>query len=177
MKRICVFCGASQGGRAAYLHAAEAIGTELAHRQIGLVYGGGALGLMGAMANAALTAGGEVIGVVSRQFVTQEKVHDRLARVYVATTAPERLGLMAELSDAFIVLPGGIGTIEEFWEVLTLVQRAETDKPCGLLNTDGFYDDLLSFLDHAANERFLPPCRSILLVERDSDQLLSRFCA
>ena len=177
MKRVCVFCGSQVGGRVAYLHAATALGEALIRRGVGLVYGGGALGLMGAVANAVLTAGGEVIGVVSRQFAVQEKVHEQLTGVCVATTAPERLGLMAELSDAFIVLPGGIGTIEEFWEVLTMVQRAEIYKPCGLLNIDGFYDDLLSFLDHAADERFLPPCRSILFVERDSDQLLSRFCA
>lgn len=115
MKRICVFCGSQPGGRASYLQAARALGAGLAHRGIGLVYGGGTLGLMGAVANAALTAGGEVIGVVSRQFAVQEKVHESLTRVYVATTAPERLGLMAELSDACMVLPCGIGTIEEFF--------------------------------------------------------------
>lgn len=125
MRRICVFCGSQPGGRPAYLHAANALGAGLARRGIGLVYGGGSLGLMGAVANAALTAGGDVIGVVSRQFAAQEKVHESLTRVYVATTAPERLGLMAELSDAFMVLPGGIGTLEEFWEAVTLVQRAE----------------------------------------------------
>lgn len=177
MRRMCVFCGSQAGGRASYLHAASLLGTGLAQRGIGLVYGGGTLGLMGAVANATLAAGGEVIGVVSRQFAVQDKVHECLTRVYVATTAPERLGLMAELSDGFMVLPGGIGTLEEFWEVFTLVQRAETRKPCGLLNIEGFYDDLLSFLDHAADERLLPFGRSILTVEKEPDRLLNKFCA
>ena len=177
MKRICVFCGSQQGGKAVYLHAAKTLGAGLAQRGIGLVYGGGALGLMGAVADAALSAGGEVIGVVSRQFAAQEKVHDALTRVYVATTAPERMGLMAELSDAFMVLLGGIGTLEEFWEVLTLIQRAESRKPCGLINVEGFYDDLLSFLDHAAEEHLFPSRRSILMVEKEPDELLIRLCA
>lgn len=177
MKRLCVFCGSQLGWRVAYLHAAQNLGTGLARRGIGLVYGGGTDGLMGAVANAALDAGGDVIGVVSRQFAAQEKVHECLTRVYVATTAPERLGLMVELSDAFVVLPGGIGTLEEFWEVVALGQRTECRKPCGLLNVEGFYDDLLSFLDHAAEERLLPSRRSILIVEKEPDQLLSNLCA
>ncbi|MBS0181481.1 MAG: TIGR00730 family Rossman fold protein [Nitrospira sp.] len=177
MKRICVFCASQLGWRIAYLHAAQNLGTGLARRGIGLVYGGGTLGLMGAVADAALDAGGEVTGVVSRQFAAEEKVHKSLTRVYVASTTPERLGLMAELSDAFIVLPGGIGTLEEFWEVLTLVQRAETRKPCGLLNVEGFYDDLLSFLDHATDEHLLPSHHSMLMVEKEPDQLLSNLCA
>lgn len=177
MKRLCVFCGSQAGGRAAYFHAAHTLGAGLAHRGIGLVYGGGTAGLMGAVANAALGAGGEVIGVVSRQFVAQGKVHDRLARVYVTTTASERLSLMTELSDGFLILPGGIGTLEEFWELMAHKHRKESRKPCGLLNIEGFYDDLLSFLDHAASERLLPLRRSIFFVEREADQMLSTLCA
>jgi hypothetical protein len=135
------------------------------------------LGLMGSVANAALAAGGEVIGVTSRQFAAQERIHESLTRAYVATTAAERLGLMGELSDAFMVLPGGIGTLEEFWEAVTLVQRTESSKPCGLLNVEGFYDDFLSFLEHAADEHLLPSRGSILMIEKEPDQLLNKICA
>lgn len=177
MKRICVFCGSLPGGRAVYLHAAQALGAGLAHRGIGLVYRGGTAGLMGAMANAALTAGDEVIAVVSRQFATQGKVHESLTRVYVVTTASERLCLMTEPSDGFMLLPGGIGTLEEFWGVVTHRQRADCQKQCGLLNIEGFYDGLFSFLDHAANEQLLQIHQPMFVVERQPEQLLSKICS
>jgi uncharacterized protein (TIGR00730 family) len=173
LKRVCVYCGSHAGSRPAYLQAARNTGTALARRGIGLVYGGGRIGLMGAVADATLEAGGEVTGVIPKALVTREIAHLDLKDLRVVGTMHERKAMMAELSDAFLALPGGFGTLEEFCEVLTWAQLGLHRKPCGLLNTDGFYDALLSFLDHAAAEQFIrAQHRGMFLVEKDPERLL-----
>ena len=173
LQRLCVYCGSHAGSRPAYLEAARATGTALARRGVELVYGGGRIGLMGAVADAALAAGGNVIGVIPKALVTREIAHLDLKDLRVVATMHERKALMAELADAFVALPGGFGTLEEFCEVLTWAQLGLHRKPCGLLNTDGFYDSLLAFLDHAAAEQFIrAQHRRMLVVENDPERLL-----
>lgn len=139
MRRICVFCGASAGARPEYAAAARNLGRLLADRGIGVVYGGAAVGLMGTMADAALAAGGEVVGVIPQQFVEAEVAHHELTELKVTGSMHERKATMAELSDAFVALPGGFGTLEEFAEVVTWCQLGLQQKPCGLLDVAGFY--------------------------------------
>lgn len=173
MKRVCVFCGSNSGSRAAYLKATQALGQALARRGIGLVYGGGRVGLMGALADAVLVKGGEVIGVIPKAMVVKELAHRGLADLRVVGSMHERKALMADLADAFVALPGGYGTLEEFCEVLTWSQLGLHRKPCGLLNIAGFYDPLLALFDHASTEQFVRPVhRSMVLVEQDPDCLL-----
>lgn len=173
MKRIAVYCGSNKGARPAYAAAAENLGTQLAQRGIELVYGGGCVGLMGILADAALKNGGHVIGVIPEKLVLKEVVHEKLPDLRVVKTMHERKALMAELSDAFIALPGGMGTLEELFEILAWAQLRFHQKPCGLLNVEKFYDPLLSFLDHAVSERFIPArLRASMLVETDSLRLL-----
>jgi uncharacterized protein (TIGR00730 family) len=173
LKRVCVYCGSHPGSRPAYLEAARATGTALARRGIELVYGGGRTGLMGAVADAALAAGGNVIGVIPQALVIREIAHLDLKDLRVVATMHERKALMAELADAFVALPGGFGTLEEICEVLTWAQLGLHRKPCGLLNTDGFYDSLLAFLDHAAAEQFIrAQHRGMFVVEKDPERLL-----
>jgi uncharacterized protein (TIGR00730 family) len=155
MKRICVFCGSSAGSQLEYRACAEELGTELTRRDIGLVYGGGNVGLMGAMADSALRAGGEVIGVIPEHLMTREIGHKQLTKLHIVRSMHERKALMADLSDAFIALPGGFGTLEEFFEVLTWSQLGLHAKPCGLINVLGYYTPLLAMLDHAVEQRFL----------------------
>ncbi len=178
MKRICVFCGSSPGRSRAYAGAASALGRSLATRGIGLVYGGASVGLMGTLANAALEAGGEVIGVIPKSLVKYEVAHRGLPDLRIAASMHERKATMAELADGFVALPGGIGTLEEFFEVLTWAQLGEHSKPCGLLDIDGYYSHLLAFLDHAVAERFLrPEHRAMLIVESSPDAILDRLAA
>ncbi len=155
MRRICVFCGSSAGVRNEYRSAAESVGRYLAAQGIGVVYGGGKVGLMGVVADAALAAGGEVIGVIPDALMRKEIGHGTLTRLHVVPSMHERKAKMAELSDAFIALPGGFGTFEEFCEVITWSQLGLHRKPCGLLNVEGYYTPMLKMFDHAVSEGFL----------------------
>jgi len=168
MKRICVFCGSSQGSRPEYAAAAEELGRELVRRNTGLVYGGGNVGLMGIIADAVLRAGGDVQGVIPEHIIAREVGHNGLTRLHVVRSMHERKALMADLSDAFIAMPGGFGTLEEFCEVLTWSQLGLHAKPCGILNVRGFYSSLLAMLDHAVEERFLKPENRALVLARES---------
>jgi uncharacterized protein (TIGR00730 family) len=155
MRRVCVFCGSNVGGRPEYAAAARGFAAAAAARGLGLVYGGGNVGLMGVVADAALAAGGEVIGVIPSALKGRELAHAGLTRLHVVTTMHERKALMADLSDAFAALPGGVGTLEELFEVVTWAQLGIHAKPVGLLNTAGYFDGLLSFLDHLVAQRFV----------------------
>ncbi|HUO16938.1 MAG TPA: TIGR00730 family Rossman fold protein [Verrucomicrobiae bacterium] len=167
-KRICVFCGSSAGKRPEYRDCAEQLGDELARRNIALVYGGGKVGLMGAIADATLAAGGEVIGVIPEHLMALEIGHRGLTKLHVVRSMHERKALMADLSDAFIALPGGFGTLEEFCEIVTWAQLGLHAKPCGLLNVLDYYSPLLAMLDHAVEERFLKPENRALVLTRDT---------
>src|SRR6202142_2067329 len=168
MKRICVFCGSSQGSRPEYRAAAEEMGAELVRRNIGLVYGGGNVGLMGIIADAVLKAGGEAQGVIPEHLLALEVGHNGLTRLHVVRSMHERKALMADLSDAFIAMPGGFGTLEEFCEVVTWSQLGLHAKPCGILNVLGYYSRLLGMFDHAVEERFLKPENRALVLARES---------
>src|SRR3990172_1852809 len=173
MKRVCVFCGSRNGTRDQYVAAARRTGEALARRGIGLVYGGGGIGLMGVLADAAVSAGGDVIGVIPKALMAREVAHRGLPDLRVVASMHERKALMAELADAFVALPGGFGTLEEFCEALTWAQLGIHRKPCGLLNVEGFFDPLLSLFDHAVRERFVSPDhRSLVVVEEDPERLL-----
>ncbi len=165
MKRICVFCGSREGNKPAYTEAARALGGLLAREGIGLVYGGGGIGLMKLLADAVLDAGGQVTGVIPQALTIQEIAHPRVTDLRVVGSMHERKALMAELSDAFIALPGGYGTLEEFCEVVTWAQLGLHRKPCGLLNVAGFYDPLLDQLDRQVAEGFLSPTMRTLVIE------------
>lgn len=171
-KRICVFCGSSPGARPSYAAAAISLARCLATHKIGIVYGGGNVGLMGTLADAALQTGGEVIGVIPRSLGRKEFAHTGLSDLHVVDSMHERKALMAELSDAFIALPGGYGTFEEFCEVLTWTQLGLHRKPCGVLNVEGYYDHLLKLFDHAAAERFLKPEHREMVLSAASPELL-----
>lgn len=176
--RVCVFCGSSSGRAASYRAAAGAFGALLAREQIGLVYGGASVGLMGAVADAARAHGGEVIGVIPEALVAHEVAHRGLDDLRVVGSMHERKALMAELADAFVALPGGIGTLEELFEVWTWGQLGLHEKPCALLDVDGFYAGLTGFLDHVLEQGFLRPAhRSMLIVEADAQALLARLRA
>lgn len=176
MNRICVFCASSSGSRPQYRLCAEELGSELARRKVGLVYGGGNVGLMGALADSVLRAGGEAIGVIPEHLMAKEVGHRGLTKLHVVHSMHERKALMAELSDGFIALPGGIGTMEEFFEVLSWAQLRIHNKPCGLLNAGGYFHDLIQFLDRAVDEDFLKPKhRSMLVIEENPKKLLDRF--
>jgi uncharacterized protein (TIGR00730 family) len=173
IKRICVYCGSNSGSRPVYTDAAREMGTILAQRHIDLVYGGGRVGLMGTIADAALAAGGKVTGVIPAALVAKEVAHLGLKDLRVVTSMHERKALMVDLADAFIALPGGFGTLEEFCEVLTWAQLGLHRKPHGLLNVAGFYDPLLAFFDHAVAEKFIRPIhRRLVHAEADPQGLL-----
>ena len=176
MRRICVFCGSSPGARPAYGEAAEELAGVLAAEGIGLVYGGGAVGLMGRLADAMLAGGGETIGVMPEALVSKEIGHAGLSDLRVVSSMHERKALMAELSDGFIALPGGLGTLEELFEVYTWAQLGLHAKPCGLLDVEGYYTGIAGFLDHAVEERFVrEDHRALLIVERDARELVGRL--
>jgi uncharacterized protein (TIGR00730 family) len=168
MKRICVFCGSSAGSQSEYRTCAEELGAELTRRNIGLVYGGGNVGLMGAIADSVLNAGGEAIGVIPEHLMAREIGHKRLSKLHIVHSMHERKALMADLSDAFIALPGGFGTLEEFFEVLTWSQLGLHMKPCGIINALGYFTPLLTMLDHAVKERFLKPQNRALVLACDT---------
>jgi uncharacterized protein (TIGR00730 family) len=176
MKRICIFCGSSPGALPEYAAAARRCGTVLAGRKLTLVYGGGNVGLMGMVADAALAAGGEVIGVIPHRMVARELAHGGVTSLIPVHSMHERKQKMADLSDAFIALPGGIGTMEEMFEAFTWLQLGLHHKPVGLLNVAGFYNSLLEFLAHMRGQRFLKPQHfDSLLVEETVERLLDRF--
>jgi uncharacterized protein (TIGR00730 family) len=176
VKRICVFCGSNNGAKPAYAQAAREMGTALAKRKLGLVYGGAKVGLMGAVADAALAAGAEVVGVIPEVIVAKEVAHQGLTQLRRVGSMHERKQQMADLSDGFIAMPGGIGTFEEFCEILTWRHLGMHGKPCGLLNTEGYYDGFLEFLDKALAEGFMPQStRSAVLVADNPEALLSLF--
>lgn len=178
MKRICVFCGSSPGARPEYVEAARQLGRTLASKGIELVYGGAKVGTMGQVANAALEAGGEVIGVIPEQLVEKEVAFTELTNLQVVGTMHERKARMVELSDGFIALPGGLGTFEEFFEALTWAQLSIHHKPCGLLNVCGYYDKLIAFIDHAIEQQFVKSeYRAMVLIDEDSERLLEKFAA
>ena len=173
IKRVCVFCGSSPGARPAYAAAAVALARCLVARGITIVYGGGNVGLMGILADTARAAGGEVIGVIPRGLVTKEVAHMELPDLRVVESMHERKALMADLSDGFIALPGGYGTIEEFCEIVTWAQLQLHHKPCGVLNVDGFYDKLFEFLDRAVADQFLKASnRKLVRCSADPEELL-----
>lgn len=176
MNSICVFCGASPGLRPSYLDAAHLVGRTIAETGMRMVYGGGAVGMMGAVADACLEAGGEVTGVITQQLSDLEVGHNGLTSLEVVNSMHERKARMADLTDGFVALPGGIGTLEEMFEVFTWAQLQLHAKPCGLLNVDGYYDDLHAFLQHSVRERFLlPEHGEMLLLDEDFEDLLARM--
>ena len=178
MQHICVFCGSSSGARPIYAEMARAVGKELAARGLGVVYGGSSIGLMGALADAALAAGGEVIGVLPRGLFRREVAHRGLTALREVGSMHERKALMGELADGFLALPGGFGTCDELFEVVTWAQIGLHHKPIGLLDVEGFFAPLLAFVRHAAQEGFLPPAHVDLLLRAETpaaiiDQLLT----
>jgi uncharacterized protein (TIGR00730 family) len=176
--RLCVFCGSSVGARPAYAAAGRALGAGLAARAIALVYGGGSIGLMGVVADAALAAGGEVIGVIPRALATKEIAHQGLVDLRVVASMHERKALMTELADGFVALPGGLGTFEELLEVLTWAQLGLHRKPVALLDVAGYFAPLLALVDHAVAEGFVPAENRALLVSASAvDDLLDALAA
>lgn len=175
-KRICVFCGSSHGVRRSYTIAAKSLARRLVADNISLVYGGSNAGLMGILADEALALGGHVIGIIPRGLVEKEIAHRGVSELKIVDSMHQRKALMSELSDAFIAMPGGYGTFEEFCEVLTWTQLGLQSKPCGILNVDGYYDALLQLFDHAVAERFLKPAhRALVLSDADPESLLKRL--
>ncbi len=178
LRSVCVFCGSSEGADPTYMEAARTVGTGLAQRGLRLVYGGAHVGMMGALADAAMTAGGEVVGVIPESIVALEVAHTAVEDLRVVGSLHERKALMADLADAFIALPGGIGTFEELFEIFTWAHLGLHRKPLGLLDVAGYYGPLETMLDHAVAQGFLRPAtRAMLLVESSLDVLLDRYAA
>lgn len=176
MKRICVFCGSSPGQKPEYIQAAQELGVEFVHHGIGLVYGGGRLGMMGAVARTIHEQGGEVIGVIPEELARKKVAFTELTDLRVVGSMHERKALMAELADGFIALPGGLGTIEEIFEIITWAQLSIHRKPCGFLNVAQYYDKLIDFLDYAVAEQFIEIAyRAMIVVEQHPADLLRRF--
>ena len=178
LRRLCVYCGSGVGARPAYATAAHALGSHLAAEGVGLVTGGGRAGLMGVVADAVLAAGGDATGVIPQALADREVGHDSLTALHVVGSMHERKALMAHLSDAFVALPGGLGTLEEIAEMLTWAQLGLHPKPCGLLDVDGYYAPLVRFFDHATAERFIrPEHRALLIVDDDPARMVARLRA
>jgi uncharacterized protein (TIGR00730 family) len=176
MKRICVFCGSSPGARPEYIESAEELGRALVKNGIGLVYGGARIGMMGAIASAVMGSSGEVIGVIPRSLVDKEVAYVGITDLRVVDSMHERKALMSGLSDGFIAMPGGLGTIEEIFEVLTWSQLGIQKKPCGFLNVGHYYDKLVEFIDHAVAEEFIGPVsKELILVDESPGGLLKKF--
>ena len=178
MDSVCVFCGSRFGNDPAYLEAARATGAAVAKRGWRLVYGGGNVGLMGALADAALNEGGEVIGVMPRALLDREIVHPRVTRTHVVTSMHRRKALMSNLADGFLTLPGGFGTLEEFFETLTWAQLGLHRKPCALLDVAGFWEPLVAMLNASANDGFVTPSHlDLILTGSDVEDVLDRMAA
>lgn len=176
MKRLAVFCGSRTGTAPIYAEEARRLGTLLARRGIGLVFGAGHVGLMGVLADAVREAGGETIGVIPRSLVERELAHQQLTHLHVVESMHDRKALMAELADGFLALPGGFGTLDEFFEILTWAQLKFHAKPIGLLNTAGFFDPLLVWIDRAIAEDFVKPNnRALVIVETDAEPIVDRL--
>jgi uncharacterized protein (TIGR00730 family) len=176
VERLCVFSGSSPGAHPDYAEAAAELGRVLAQRGVGLVYGGAHVGLMGVLADTALQAGAEVVGVIPRALVERDIAHTGLSDLRVVGSMHERKALMADLADGFIALPGGMGTLEELFEVYTWTQLGLHSKPLGLLDVRGYYGQLAAFLDHAVEERFLTPeHREMLVVEERAEAMIEAF--
>jgi len=176
IRRLAVFCGSNPGARPEYVQAARSLGKLLCHRGVGVVYGGSSVGLMAALADTMLDEHGDIIGVIPRMLVEREVANNSLTDLRVVDSMHERKALMAELADGFVALPGGIGTLEEFFEIWTWAQLGMHDKPCGLLNVAGYFDPLLEFLDRAVAEKFVRDVhREMVIVESDPAALLARF--
>ncbi|MBF0288849.1 MAG: TIGR00730 family Rossman fold protein [SAR324 cluster bacterium] len=176
IQRLCVYCGSSPGKRTEYTEGAKQLANSLVEQGIGLVYGGGNVGIMGLLADAVMTQGGHTIGVIPTALLEKELAHQGLTELRVVNSMHERKALMAELADAFIALPGGLGTLDELFEILTWAQLGLHQKPCGLLNIHQYYDKLISFLDHMVSEEYVKGLhRSMLLVETEPQKLLERF--
>jgi uncharacterized protein (TIGR00730 family) len=178
IKNLCIYCGSRAGRLESYADAARALAESLVKRDIGLVYGGASVGIMGIVADHMLQLGGRAVGVIPESLMRREIAHDRLTELHVTPSMHARKMLMAELSDGFIALPGGIGTLEEIFEVWTWAQLGLHQKPCGLLNVESYYDHLRNFLDHTVAEQFVQPdIRAMLIVESEPEALLERFLA
>jgi len=178
LKAICVYCGSSPGASPLYIQAAQDLGREIAERGIRLVYGGASVGLMGAVAKAALSAGGKVTGIIPKALFEQEVAFSKLDDLIVVDSMHIRKAKMAELADGFIALPGGYGTFDEFFEVLTWAQLGLHAKPCGLLNINHYYDHLLAFLDHSVNEMFVhKPHRDMIHASTQAAGLIDQMAA
>ncbi len=176
MQRLCVYCGSNTGTQAGYANAALELADALVDRETELVYGGASRGIMGVLADRVLERGGSVHGVIPKQLVEKEIAHTGLTQQHVVGSMHERKMVMAALADGFVALPGGFGTLEEIIEIVTWGQLRFHDKPCGILNVDGYFDDLLRFLDHARNEGFLRPAsRNMLLDDTSVNGLLKQF--
>lgn len=176
IKSICIFCGSNTGGNEVYAEVARGLVRRLAAADIRIVFGGGKVGLMGVVAEAAIAAGAHVVGVTPRRLLEHEVVHKGLSELHVVDSMHERKVMMTRMADAFIVLPGGMGTLDETFEVLTLTQLGVHRKACGLLNIAGFYDRLVNFLDHAVAERFIrQEHRDMVVMDDDPQRLLERL--
>ena len=176
IKNICVYCGSSPGKNPAYSQAAENLALALCERNIGLVYGGSAVGVMGTIADAVLAAGGEATGVIPKALAVKEVAHDNLSELHVVASMHERKAMMADLADGFIALPGGWGTLEEIFEILTWAQLGFHDKPCGLLNIEGYYDGLFDFLENSFEQQFVNELyRPMLMKAHEPLALLDQF--
>ena len=176
MKRICVYCGSSPGRLPQYLDAARELGLALVERDIGLVYGGASVGIMGEIADTVMSGGGDVVGVIPQALAEKEVSHPGLTELKLVDSMHERKSVMAEMADGFIALPGGLGTIEELFEVLTWSQLGFHQKPCGLLNIEGYYDHLLHFMEHAVEQQFVKQQhRDMLLASGNAQSLLEEM--
>jgi uncharacterized protein (TIGR00730 family) len=174
-KRLCVFCGSRTGTVPIYTEQTRLLGAALARRGVGLVFGAGHIGLMGVLADAVRIGGGETIGVIPKALVERELAHEQLTKLHIVESMHDRKALMAELSDAFVALPGGYGTLDELFEILTWAQLRFHAKPIGMLNTAGFFDPLLAWIDRAIADDFVKPkSRELLIVDTDVDRLLDR---
>ncbi|HWJ72064.1 MAG TPA: TIGR00730 family Rossman fold protein [Kaistia sp.] len=174
--RLCVFCGSNEGFRPEYRNAAVALGQTIAAHDSALIYGGSKVGLMGAVADAVLAAGGTVIGIIPQALVDKEVAHPGLTELHIVGSMHERKAKMADMAEGFVALPGGIGTLEELFEIWTWAQLGYHGKPVGVLDIAGFYGKLLAFLDHQADEGFMRrEHRDMLIVENDPEQLIQRY--
>ncbi|MVW79352.1 TIGR00730 family Rossman fold protein [Bordetella sp. 02P26C-1] len=178
IKNLCVYCGSNAGNRPDYIEAARALAREMVRRDIGLVYGGASVGIMGAVADAVLAEGGRAVGIIPESLMRKEIGHRELTELHIVGSMHERKTMMAERSDGFIALPGGAGTLEELFETWTWAQLGMHQKPCGMLNIAGYYDQLAGFLDHAVQESFIrAEHRAMLIVEQQPATLLDRYAA